>query len=136
MNKKIYFRSFALFILLSSDAMALDFPSATLPGFGGTSSSPAAVLIFSCKNTSTGTNTSGNSSCSSSGGSSSSCSSGSGTTASHSSIAAWEMTADRPALKTILNDINTTCSDAVEAAGAANCIPSGGDILTIYTCKI
>ncbi len=135
MNTKIYFSlgCVALFTLLSSDVMALNFP--TLPGTGGTGtgSTPADVVIFSCKNANTGTSTSSNSSCSSSGSSSSSCSST--PTTSQSSIYAWEMTGDHPALKDTLNNA-ATCSEAVKAVGAANCITSGGDTLTTYTCKI
>lgn len=138
MNTKIYFSfsSIALFILLSSDVMAFDFPSTTPPGTGGTStgSTSADVVIFSCANANTGTNTSSNSSCSSSGGSSNSCSSSS--TPTHGSIKAWEMTGNHQAIKAVLNDSNTTCSEAVQAVGAANCTASGGDIITIYTCKI
>jgi len=136
MNTKIFFSfsSVALFTLLSSNVMAFDFPSTSLPGTGGTSTenTPAEVVIFTCINANTGTNTSTNSSCSSSG--SSSCSST--PTTSQSSIKAWEMTGDHPALKTVLNGASTTCSEAVEAAGVTNCNTSGGDTLTIYTCKL
>jgi hypothetical protein len=130
-TKKIYFPLIitALFMLLSSDIMAL-----TIPGFpssgGGSTPAPAGVLIFTCKNTSTDTS----SSCSSSGGSGSSCSSGTGSAAaSRSHIVSWESTSDEPlTLKNLLNDLNTTCSEAVEAVGIANCTPSGE---TVYTCR-
>lgn len=127
--------SIAFFVLLSGDIMALDFPQ--FPGSPSTpSNTPAEVLIFSCKNANTGSNTTGNSSCSSSGSNSSSCSSGSGGSNTHNAINSWEMTADRPSLKTVLNDPTTTCSEAVQAAGVSNCNQSGGDILTFFTCKI
>lgn len=127
----------ALLLMLPITTMAFDFPTTTIPGMNtGTPTTPAAVLIFSCNNIGAETITSGNSSCSSSGGSSSSCSSSSVPNLAQSKIIAWEMTADRPALQAILNDVNTTCSEAVEAAGFNNCESSGGDTKTVYTCKL
>lgn len=140
MNTKLRFSlaSAAFCCLISSDIMALQ-----LPDFGGggstqpTTTASQDVLVLTCRNARINTaGSSTGSSCSTSGSTSSSCSSSSTPSTLPSELLSWEMTTtDNSTLQDKLNAA-ANCTEAVQAAGVSNCEASGGNDITVYTCKI
>ena len=141
MNTKLRFSlaSAAFCCLISSDIMALQLPDFGGGGSGGTqptTTAPQDVLVLTCRNARINTaGSSSGSSCSSSGSTSSSCSSSSTPSTLPSELLSWEMTADNSSLQDKLNAA-ANCTEAVQAVGVSNCEASGGNDITVYTCKV